>query len=179
MHGVGGDLAAVRGEKVVAAAQALGVAHTAMCEFADGHLPQVGPDQLSGEVTAAARAAHADGLLAFDTSGVTGHQDHAATSPAALLAAADLNLPVLGWTLPASVAAQLNRELATNFVVHPAADIGIELPVKRMRQLAASHAHVSQAISTSVLWRRLQLLGDTEHLRYLRRTRVTARGFLD
>jgi len=39
--------------------------------------------------------------------------------------------------------------------------------VARERQVAASAAHVSQAVSTSVLWRRLELLGATEQLRWL------------
>ncbi|MGZ4574172.1 MAG: hypothetical protein ACXVXY_04125, partial [Mycobacteriaceae bacterium] len=42
-------------------------------------------------------------------------------------------------------------------------------PVNRVRQRAASGAHVSQAIPTSVLWRRLELLGDVEQLRWLHR----------
>ena len=115
----------------------------------------------------AAAAARAAGLLVFDPSGVTGHHDHGAASAAALLAAAGLNLPVLGWTLPDSVATQLNRECGTGFVGHPPFAIDIELPVTRTRQVAACAAHVSQAIPTSVLWRRLELLGDVEHLRWL------------
>ena len=103
----------------------------------------------------AAGAARAAGLLVFDPSGVTGHHDHAAASAAALLAAADMNLPVLGWTLPDSVATQLNRECGTGFVGHPPVAIDIELPVTRTRQVAACAAHVSQAIPTSVLLRRL------------------------
>ena len=99
---------------------------------------------------------------------MTGHRDHAAASAAALMAAADLHLPVLGWTLPDFVAAQLNREFGSGFVGHSAVDIDIELPVTRTRQVAASAANVSQAIPTTVLWRRLELLGDVEHLRWLR-----------
>ena len=75
---------------------------------------------------------------------------------------------MLGWTLPNDVAEHLNRQLGTHFSGHPQAAIDIELPVARERQLAASAAHVSQAIPTSVLWRRLELLGATEHLRWLR-----------
>ena len=91
----------------------------------------------------------------------------AAATDAALLAAAGVDLPVLGWTLPAAVAEALNRELGTGFVGHRAADIDIDLPVRRVRQTAACAAHESQAIPTSVLWRRLELLGDTESLRWL------------
>jgi hypothetical protein len=89
-------------------------------------LDQVRRSRLVGEVIDAAAAARAAGLLVFDPSGVTGHHDHAAASAAALLAAARLNLPVLGWTLPDSVATQLNRECGTGFVGHPAVAIDIE-----------------------------------------------------
>ena len=49
------------------------------------------------------------------------------------------------------------------------------LPVMRDRQRAASLEHASQAIPTSVLWRRLELLGDREHLRWLRSPRGRGR----
>jgi len=169
VHGVTGHLAAVRGQEFAAAARTLGVADIALRDYPDGGLAQVCRSRLAGEVIDAARAAHADGLLVFDPSGVTGHQDHATASAAALFAAAGLNLPVLGWTLPHSVAIQLNLEFGTGFVGHPATAIDINLPVDRARQLAASAAHVSQAVPTSVLWRRLELLGDVEQLRWLHR----------
>jgi LmbE family N-acetylglucosaminyl deacetylase len=167
LHGVAGDLAAVRGREFAAAARMLGVTDTVLRDFPDGALDQVCRRRLMGEVIHAARAVRADGLLVFDPSGVTGHPDHAAATAAGLLAAAGLALPVLGWTLPAAAAEALNRELGTGFVGHRAAEIDIELPVDRAKQTAACAAHVSQAIPTSVLWRRLELLGDTEHLRCL------------
>ena len=167
LHGVAGELSAVRGREFAAAARTLGVADTVLRDFPDGALGQVCRSSLVGEVIDAARAVRADGLLAFDPSGVTGHPDHAAATAAALLATAGVELPVLGWTLPAAVADRLNRELGTGFVGHRAADIDLQLTVDRARQTAACAAHVSQAIPTSVLWRRLQLLGDTEYLRWL------------
>jgi hypothetical protein len=85
-----------------------------------------------------------------------------------VLAAEMLNLPVLGWTLPETVAAQLNQELGASFVGHQDEDIDLRVSVDRTRQRLASHAHVSQALPSSVLWRRLELLGDTESLRWLR-----------
>ena len=95
VHGVAGNLAEVRVRELAAAARILGVADLTPRDYPDGALDQY---------VAAARSAKliegvgADGLLAFDPSGVTGHRDHAAASAAALLAAADLHLPVLGWT---------------------------------------------------------------------------------
>jgi len=170
LHGVAGDLSGVRGREFAGAARTLGVTDTVLRDFPDGALDRVCRSRLVGEVIDAARAVRADGVLVFDPSGVTGHPDHAAATAAALLAAAGLGLPVLGWTLPAAVADRLNRELGTGFVGHDAADIDIELTVNRPRQTAACAAHVSQAIPTSVLWRRLELLGDIEYLRWLSRT---------
>jgi LmbE family N-acetylglucosaminyl deacetylase len=122
---------------------------------------------LAAEVVAAAASCGADGLLVFDSAGVTGHPDHMAATAAGLLAAQMLNLPVLGWTLPETVAAQLNQELGASFVGHPDQEIDLRVSVDRTRQRLASHAHKSQALPSSVLWRRLELLGDTESLRWL------------
>jgi LmbE family N-acetylglucosaminyl deacetylase len=169
VHGVAGNLVELRGQEFAAAAAILGVSDLTLRDYPDGGLEQVHRGRLVAEVIDVAGAARAAGLLVFDPSGVTGHPDHTAASAAALLAAADLNIPVLGWTLPNSVATQLNRECRTGFVGHPPFAIDIELPVTRTRQVAACAAHVSQAIPTSVLWRRLELLGDVEHLRWLRR----------
>lgn len=116
------------------------------------------------EIAAAAHAAGADGLVVFDRSGVTGHPDHSAASAAALAAAATLALPVLEWTLPAGVAAQLNAELGTSFTGHPLGEIDVVLRVDRTRQCRAITAHRSQATPASPLWRRLELLGDFEYL---------------
>jgi len=107
------------------------------------------------------------GLLVFDSAGVTGHPDHMAATAAGLLAAEMLNLPVLGWTLPETVAAQLNQELGASFIGHPDQEIDLRVSLDRTRQRVASHAHKSQALPSSVLWRRLELLGDSESLRWL------------
>lgn len=74
---------------------------------------------------------------------------------------------MLGWTLPQSVAATLRRELGAPFVGRPNEAIDFALAVNREKQLHAVHAHASQAVPTSVLWRRLELLGDREYLRWL------------
>ena len=123
---------------------------------------------LATEVVAVADSARTEGLLVFDSAGVTGHPDHMAATAAGLLAAEMLNLPVLGWTLPEAVATQLNQELGSTFIGHRDEDIDLRLTVDRVRQRVASRAHVSQALPSSVLWRRLELLGDTESLRWLR-----------
>jgi LmbE family N-acetylglucosaminyl deacetylase len=168
LHGAPGDLAALRGTELTAAADLLGVTRTVLKDHADGHLSKLPTASLAGEVVAVAESFRADGLLVFDDAGVTGHPDHMAATAAGLLAAEMRHLPVLGWTLPKAVAAQLNQELGAGFIGHLDEDIDLRVTVDRARQRLASHAHVSQALPSSVLWRRLELLGDTESLRWLR-----------
>lgn len=105
----------------------------------------------------------------FDPAGVTGHPDHKQATAAALAAATQVGLPVLGWTLPAAITVALNAEYATSFVGHQVADIDLVVAVDRRRQCEAVRHHPSQALPTSVLWRRLELLGPYEHLRWLYR----------
>ncbi len=162
-------LAEIRDHELRAAAGILGASSALGLDHPDGRLTSVEPDRLVADVRAAACDAAADGLVVFDPSGVTGHPDHAAATAAALGAAAEEGLPVLGWTVPAAVAEQLNEELGASFTGHEAEAVDLVLTVQRQRQRAACRAHASQAIPTSVLWRRLRLLGDAEHLRWLRR----------
>jgi LmbE family N-acetylglucosaminyl deacetylase len=168
LHGAPGDLAAVRGAELSAAADALGVTRTLLHDHPDGALGDLCRTRLATEVVVAAESSGVQGLLVFDTTGVTGHPDHVAASSAALLAAEALNLPVLGWTLPEAVARQLNLELGASFAGHLPEDIDLQVSVDRVRQRAACQAHASQALPSSVLWRRLELLGETESLRWLR-----------
>jgi len=168
LHGAPGDLASLRVAEVAAAADVLGVARAMVKDHPDGELSDLPVAILVAEVTAAADSSGASGLLVFDTAGVTSHPDHIAATAAGLLAAKMLNLPVLGWTLSEAVAGQLNQELGTSFIGHQDEEIDLQVTVDRTRQRLASDAHKSQALPSSVLWRRLELLGDTESLRWLR-----------
>ncbi|MBC7289715.1 MAG: PIG-L family deacetylase, partial [Actinotalea sp.] len=162
------DLSAVRALELARAAEALGVTGVELHEHPDGALARVPLDVLAGEVAAAAQEVDADGVLVFDPSGVTGHADHARATEAALAAASDVGLPVLGWTIPAAVATTLNEEFGAAFDGHEAAEVDVVVRVDRTRQLEAVHCHSTQAVPSSVLWRRLELLGVHEHLRLLR-----------
>src|SRR5665811_2393548 len=145
LHGAQGDLASLRGVELAAAADVLGVTRAMLKDHPDGDLSDVSAAILAAEVAAAADSCGANGLLVFDTAGVTGHPDHMAATAAGLLAAEVLNLPVLGWTLPEAVATQLNQELGSTFIGHRDEDIDLRLTVDRVRQRVASRAHVSQA----------------------------------
>ncbi|WP_407343316.1 PIG-L deacetylase family protein [Pengzhenrongella phosphoraccumulans] len=166
VHGVQGDLSDIREAELRQAALALGGAVAELRAYRDGALRDVPLEVLVGEIEAAADSCAAQALLVFDVAGVTGHPDHAAASRAAVAFAAHRGVPVLAWTLPQPVADQLNEEFGGAFTGHGPGDIDVVLPVDRSRQMTAIAAHASQAVPSSVLWRRLELLGGVEHLRW-------------
>ena len=169
LHGIEGDLASVRAGELAGAARVLGVDPVRLVDYPDGALAGVEVDDLSAHVLDLAGEVDAEGLLVFDTDGVTGHPDHASATLAALAAADSAGLTVLGWTVPRTVAFALNEEYGAAFTGHDPQDIDLVVTVDRTRQLAAVACHPSQAVPGSLLWRRLDQLGDTEYLRWLRR----------
>ena len=154
-----------RAHELDAAARALGVQGVQLHDYHDGALAQVALEELVARV--AEVADQAELLLAFDTGGVTGHLDHIRATEAALAFGRDRRLPVLGWALPEAIAAQVNAQLGTTFIGRPPNEIDLTVAVDRARQRAAIACHASQSTDNPVLWRRLELLGDTEHLRWL------------
>ncbi|HET6953645.1 MAG TPA: hypothetical protein VFI47_24935, partial [Acidimicrobiales bacterium] len=74
---------------------------------------------------------------------------------------------VLGWAIPGKVAQLLNDEFHTTFAGRRDDELDITITVDRARQVDAIHRHRSQSADNPVLWRRLDLLGPAEHLRYL------------
>jgi LmbE family N-acetylglucosaminyl deacetylase len=169
LHGVAGDLSEIRARELSAAAAALGVGESRLLDFPDGGLVSVDLQVLVGAAAGSLHEGDSVGLLVFDSSGVTGHLDHTRATQAAVALGEREGLGVLAWTLPEDVASTLREETGGGFSGHPAGDIDIVLTVDRARQLAAVREHASQAVPGSVLWRRLELLGDAEHLRWLRR----------
>lgn len=159
-------LVQVRGEELASAASLLGVGEVVLLDYPDGGLGAVPRAELAGHVLS--RSQGVDLLLVFDEGGITGHPDHTAATNAALAAATVLGLPVLAWALPGHVAASLNEEFGTQFAGRERDQLNFEILVDRARQRQAIACHVSQSRDNPVLWRRLQLLGDEEHLRWLR-----------
>lgn len=172
LHGVEGDLTELRADELAAAAEVLGLHDVTLLAYPDGRLTEVPLDELAAEVLTVARDIGADGVIGFDLTGVTGHPDHAHATAAAVSAAEMLDLPVLGWTVPDTVAAQLRAEHGAAFDGHSEAEIDLTVTVERTLQLKAVGCHPSQAVPGSVLWRRIELLGDQEHLRWLRSPQV-------
>jgi LmbE family N-acetylglucosaminyl deacetylase len=112
----------------------------------------------------------ADALLVFDEvciPVIPVIPDNRSATEAPLLVAGRHHLSCLAWVVPERVAAQLDGELGTSFVGRRDTDVDIVVEVDRDRQRAAIACHASQAGENPVLWRRLELTGDREHLRWL------------
>jgi LmbE family N-acetylglucosaminyl deacetylase len=169
LHGITGDLPQLRAAELAAATDILGLHEVELLAYPDGRLSDIGLHELAAHVMTAARRVTAGGIIGFDLNGVTGHPDHAHATAAAVLAADALDLPVLGWTVPDAVARQLRLEHGAPFEGYPDTEIDLAVPVERTLQLKAVDCHQSQAVPGSVMWRRLELLGGHEHLRWLRR----------
>ena len=163
--GAGVALGERRAAELAAAASALGIHGTRLHAYPDGHLTEVAVGELVARI--AEEAGDAELLLAFDVGGITAHPDHIRATEAALAFGTDRRLPVLGWALPEEVAAQLNAELGTSFVGRRPDELDLIVAVDRARQRTAIACHASQSTDNPVLWRRLELLGDAEHLRWL------------
>jgi LmbE family N-acetylglucosaminyl deacetylase len=168
LHGVDGDLAAVRAGELDAASRRLGVEGVELLDYPDGSLAAQEASELAGHVQRHAPETGAGMLLVFDNGGITGHPDHQAATDAALEAAITLDVPVYAWVIPSSVADALNREFGTSFVGREPDRTHIVLTVDRAAQADAIDCHRSQATDNPVLWRRLELMADQEWLHKLR-----------
>lgn len=169
LHGVAGDLSAVRRDELRRAADELGLDGVRLLSYPDGGLPDQPMDAVLADARAYAAEVAPAGLVAFDPSGITGHPDHTAATRIAIELGRGLRLGVLGWTLPRAVADRLHAELGVGFVGHDPDGIDLIVDVDRAAQRRAIACHASQAVPGSPLWRRLDLLGDREHLRWLGR----------
>jgi LmbE family N-acetylglucosaminyl deacetylase len=163
-----GDLAMLRGAEMASAADVLGPVRAQMKDCPDGALGELCQVHLTSEVVATADSCHPDGLLVFDAPALPGHLDHVAVTPVALRAAEILDLPVLGWTLSETAAEQLTREFGVRFTGHQDEQVDLRVTVDRARQRMASRANAGKALPGSPLRRRLELLAETESLRWLR-----------
>ena len=157
------DLASVRTAEFQEAAHLLGVDRAVLLGFPDGRLAEVSVGGLLAGVEESVEPA--DGVLAFDSSGVTGHPDHIRATEVAVTLARRWGCGVLGWALPYKVARELLRETGVEYAGHR--DIDIELTVDREVQRKAIAAHRSQAVPGSPLWRRIELQGPLESLVWL------------
>lgn len=167
LHGRPGRLFTLRSHELQAAGAELRLSRVELHRYPDGHLDTVPLDELAGHVLRIIAEERPSHLLVFDPDGVTGHPDHRQATQAALAAARTAGLPVLAWALPRPIAQQLNTELGTAFTGRDPNDLDLTLRVSRDRQWLAITRHRSQAVDNPVLRRRLNLLGDHEHLRLI------------
>jgi N-acetylglucosamine malate deacetylase 2 len=167
LHGADADLRQVRAREFEHAAAVLGVARTQMLEYPDGGLSTIALAELEAQVGRLAGDVATDVLLVFDDGGITGHPDHCRATEAALAVGRAAGLDVLAWALPEAAATILNAEFGTSFLGRPEGDMDVRLAVDRRDQRWAIAGHASQSVDNPVLWRRLDLLGDTEWLRFL------------
>lgn len=166
------DLNQAREDELRQASSELGAATVTMLDYPDGHLADIPPDLLAGHVNSLIGRHRPQGLLVFDETGITGHRDHQAATGAAVSAAERAGLPVLAWALPATIADRLHAETGVAFAGQPPHRLDLCVRVNRVKQRRAALMHASQISPAAVLWRRLQLQGDCEHLRWLRRPRA-------
>jgi LmbE family N-acetylglucosaminyl deacetylase len=160
------DLSAARAGELRQASAELGVASVTLLDYPDAGLTAVPLPELEAHVISLAARHRADGLLVLDDTGVTGHRDHQAATAAAV-GARQAGLTVLAWALPSAIAGQLRAETGAAFAGRPSDEVDICVRVDRARQRRAALLHVSQISPAAVLWRRLQLQGDCEHLRWI------------
>jgi LmbE family N-acetylglucosaminyl deacetylase len=174
LNETGADLHAIRETELRQASAELGAASVTLLGYPDGQLARSATG-LAGHVRDLIAAHNPHGLLVFDETGITGHADHQAATQAAVNAATQADLPVLAWALPATVASQLRQETGQPFTGQPPDRLDLCVRVDRGAQRRTALVHATQISPAAVLWRRLQLLGDCEHLRWLRRPRPASR----
>ncbi len=163
----GAELHRAREAELRQAAAELGIAGVTLLDYPDGALAGLPAGELAAHAAAAAARTGAVGLLVFDDTGITGHPDHRAATRAAVLAGRRAGLPVLAWALPEAVAYRLSAETGQRFTGRPPGLIDLCVRVSRRRQRRAALLHASQVSPAAVLWRRLELQGECEHLRWL------------
>lgn len=164
-----GDLAALRGTEIPSADDILGRLRAEMSDFPDGALRELCQTTMASAVVDVADSCHPDGFLVFDAPDVPGYLDHASATSVALLAAETLDLPVLGWSLSETAREQLRGEFGDSPTGHDAGQIDLRVTIERARQRMAGRGNAGLAVPGSVPRRRLELLGETESLRWLRK----------
>lgn len=168
LHEAPGDLATLRGAENVSAADVLGQVRFKMEDCLDGALGQLCQTTLAKLVVDTADSCHPDGLLVFDTLAVPGHLDHVSAAVVAMRAAETLDLPVMGWTLSEPAAVRMRDELETNVDGHDDGQIDLRVTIDRARQRMARRVDAGLGMPGSSLRRGLDLLAETDSVRWLR-----------
>ena len=112
-----GDLSVIRERELRAAADALGARGVTLLDLPDGGLTALGADAIDDAVEREIEAVRPDGLVAFDSTGISRHPDHVAATAAAVRAGERHDLGVLAWVLPAAICATLAGEGYAGFLL--------------------------------------------------------------
>ena len=157
------ELSVRRCQELACASQILGLVGYALHSYGDGHLHEVPLDE---RVKMLEDAGSPQVVLAFDETGITGHQDHIAATEAAKAFAINHGASLYLWTLPEEVANALNKRFGTSFRGRPKGEITATLDVaqERERQWQAIRCHQSQASVLGVIRARLELLRGQGYL---------------
>ncbi len=163
-----GDLATLRGAELASSADVLGPVRFKMSDCPDGALGEGCRVMLASEVVGYADSCHPDGLLVLDTPAVPGRLDHATATQIGMRVAETLDLPVVGWTFSQQVADRLKGEFGVTRTEHRDEPIDLRMTVDRARLRIASRATSGPALPGSAPRRRLEVLGQTQSLSWLR-----------
>lgn len=166
-HEVKGDLSEIRVQELSAAANELGITDVHLGSFPDGRLTDNTVEDLMAYANVFVKRTELDGVLCFDSTGVTGHPDHVRATEVAIGLAKELSIGALGWTIPQWVADTLNREFGSSMDGRDDDEVDMVVTVNRAAQLRAVERHPSQLVPGGLLWRRLALLDETEYLLWL------------
>jgi hypothetical protein len=144
LHGVTGTLGDIRSTELAAAGEVLGVSSVELLDYPGGALNTQPLDELAGCWGASPTTTRR--RPSWPPPPRSGFQSSPGPSP----------------TPPPAASTD---EFATTFAGR--GDNDLDITVDRTRQLDVICCHHSQSADNPVLWRRLDLLGATAHLRYL------------
>lgn len=161
------DLADHRAREFSRAAEVLGAKCVELLAYPDDGLDRTPLDVLAAEIVRVIGEIEPDLLLVFDEGGITGHRDHQRATAAAVRASGEV--PVLAWSITSAVAAQLNAEFDATYLGRRRDELDFSITVERDVQRRAIACHRGQSLANRALWRRLELQGSEEVLRWLRK----------
>jgi LmbE family N-acetylglucosaminyl deacetylase len=154
--------AAARPFEFEVASFVLRVTHRLMIDYPDDGLDQVPAVERARRVLEMLRRSAADLLLTADPGAID-----PLVVEAVCAAGRSAGVPVLAWTLPADVAAEVRTAGGLGVPDHPVDDPDFELRITRKVQRRAMRAHRSQAEVEHAQIARLDVQGDREWLHWL------------
>jgi LmbE family N-acetylglucosaminyl deacetylase len=140
----------------------LRVTHRLMIDYPDGGLDRIPEAELVRQVIDMIRRCSADLLLTAEAGGID-----PLVIGATCAAGRAAGVPVLAWTLPAEVAADVRAAGGQGVPDHPGGTTDFAVRVARNVQMRAMRAHRSQAAVEHAQIARLDVQGDREWLHWL------------